>query len=477
MRLAHIKQLWLKLRPSTRAVPKTIATDAAAPEKEPLNHVGPIGESMDINGIRLVFGVRWSPITQDARLGSQLRQARKKGYAYYIRTHLGDAVGLIGSLQGKFSGRPHAASLILSEHFSTSGSELYLFEHEQQWSLVGLYDNSPMPGFDTMGTREEIEALAQEFAEINAGQPTRLFGNVKGFSDMSMLLPTQLVERVDRRTSLSFIPNYVLRWTTAAFCVLLVGGFFGINQYLNQMWSEEQAAALMQAANPNTGYEKAIDAALTGAGRVGNYSLNTWRSTLHTLPTQSGGWQLKSLECKAEQCKALWTRHAGNFFDFDNAFPYASNVRPDMVPREDGQAELQTIHPAADVSATVTTQGMPPHQLVRAQLPKIRDAYLQWASFLQDVKLMPRQVSTFSSAKLFGSDGSMDQITRPVVRASWSLESDLWTLRDLFLPNYVVAEKLEIFPIQKTASKTANNVITAQEYRYKITGSFYAQGR
>jgi hypothetical protein len=477
MLIARVKQLLRKLRPVRPTVPKTGQSDAAVSEKEPLDHLQPVGESMDINGIRLVFGVRWSPITQDAHLGTQLRNARKKGFTYYILTPQGDAVGLIGSLKGKFRVRPHAASLILSEHFSTSGSELYLFEHEHQWSLVGLSDNSPMPGFDTMGTREQIEVLAQEFAEMNAGQAVRYFGNVKGYSEMSMLLPTQLIERVDRRTRLRFVPNYVLRWTTAALCFLLAGGFVGVNQYLNQMWSQEQAAALMKVSNPNTAYEKSIDAALSGAGRSGNYSLNPWRSTLQTIPTQAGGWQLKSFECKADKCLAIWSRHGGNYLDFENAFLNISSVLPDLVPRDSGQDELQTTHPAAEVGPLAIGQVEQPRQLVRSQLPKIRDAYLQWASFLQDVKLMPRQASTFSSAKLFGSVGSIDQITRPVVRSTWTLESDLWTLRDLFLPNYVVAEKLEIFTVNKNLAMSANGQVPARDYRYKITGSFYAQGR
>ena len=71
----------------------------------------------------------------------------------------------------------------------------------------------------------------------------------------------------------------------------------------------------------------------------------------------------------------------------------------------------------------------------------------------------------------------MDQITRPVVRASWTLESDLWTLRDLFLPNYVVAEKLEIVPANAHTVVKPNGQVMVRDYRYKITGSFYAQGR
>lgn len=468
--------LWRKLRPRTSAETATQKNDAEIMEVQAPDDSRPVGESMDINGVRLVFGVRWSPITQDARLGSQLRLARKKGYTFYILTPKSDAIGLIGSFPKAVNVRPHAASLILSEHFSTSGAELFLFEHEEQWSLVGLSDNSPMPGFDTMGTKDEIEALAQEFAAMNAGQTIRYFGNVNWFSDISLLQPAQLIERLDRRTRLQYLPNHVLRWVAAAFCLLLLAAVVGAQQYLNLKWRKEQAASQLQAENHNLAYEMGIDAALSGAGRAGNYSLFPWRSTLQAMPTQAGGWQLKSLECKADQCRALWSRHAGNYFDFDNAFPYAGSARPDLVPKEDGQSELQTVHATVEVPAAASGQVEPPRLLLRTQLPKIRDAYLQWASFLQDVKLMPHQTSTFTAANLFGSKASIDQITHPVVRASWTLESDLWTLRDLFLPNYVVAEKLEIVPANAHTVVNASGQVMARDYRYKISGSFYAQG-
>ena len=477
MAISKLKQVWRKLRSRPSIEPKTIQDGLALLRDDVSDELDPVGVSMDIDGVRLVFGVRWSPISQDASLRNQLRHARKQGYAFYILTPQSDAVGLIGAFSTKSSARPHAASLILSEHFSTVGAELYLFEHEAQWSLVGLSDNSPMPGFDTMGTREEIEALAQEFAEMNAGQPIRYFGNVNWFSEISLLLPSQLVEWVDRRTKLNFIPNHVLRWSLLASGVLLLGGLAGANQYLNKKWNQEQAAALVNADNPNTAYEKGIAAALLGAGRAGNYNLSPWRVAVKMLPTQAGGWQLKSMECKADQCLAFWSRHGGNFLDFDNAFPYANSLRPDMVPKDDGQTELQTTHPAAGLPPAGEGQSEPARQLVRTQLPKVRDAYLQWASFLLDVKLMPNQASTFSAAKLFGSDVAIEKITRPVVRASWSLESDLWTLRDLFLPDYVVAEKLEIFPTSGNAGGAAKGQGVARDYRYKITGSFYAQGR
>jgi hypothetical protein len=55
------------------------------------------------------------------------------------------------------------------------------------------------------------------------------------------------------------------------------------------------------------------------------------------------------------------------------------------------------------------------------------------------------------------------------------LESDLWTLKDLQLPHYVVAESLTV----TRAGAGTPGVLVAPNlsYRYKIEGSFYAQSR
>jgi hypothetical protein len=88
---------------------------------------------------------------------------------------------------------------------------------------------------------------------------------------------------------------------------------------------------------------------------------------------------------------------------------------------------------------------------------------------------------------LFGGTGPLEEIKKPVLKGSWQLESDLWTLKDLRLPPYVVAESLAVSRAGGGASRGATGGSSAASlgslvsnnlgYRYKIEGSFYAKAR
>jgi hypothetical protein len=115
----------------------------------------------------------------------------------------------------------------------------------------------------------------------------------------------------------------------------------------------------------------------------------------------------------------------------------------------------------------------------------VRDAYLQWGSFILDSQLLPNQTASLRPAALFGGNGPVEEIKKPVLKGSWQLESDLWTLKDLRLPAYVVAESLAVSrggsaargAGGSSAGSPSSLVSNNLGYRYKIEGSFYASAR
>jgi hypothetical protein len=197
---------------------------------------------------------------------------------------------------------------------------------------------------------------------------------------------------------------------------------------------------------------------------------------------------LRALLCKGDKCTATWVRASGNFAEFDGNFPYASKLRPALVPAEKNEQLLETEHPVTRLPALVPAPPAPrePQGLQRANLPLVRDAYLQWGSFILDSQLLPNQAASLRPATLFGGVGPVDEIKKPVLKGSWQLESDLWTLKDLRLPPYVVAESLAVSRGGGSAARGAGGssagspgslVSNNLGYRYKIEGSFYASAR
>jgi hypothetical protein len=459
-----------------------------APGQTPTEKVQPPSKAWFVDDARLVFGMRWSPISKDASLGTQLKQARRTGYAYHVVSQQGSTLGLIGPLSNHSAGAVHSVAMVLAEHFSTSGAELFVFEHEGQFALVGLADNNPTPGFDAQGSRETIEALADEFMGMNTGQSIRLVGNVDWLPDMADLQPTELAERANKRSRLRIIQSQNLKIALAILTLLVVSGL-GVGYYLLEIvWRQSQVVETTKK-NTNLLYEESISAALTGVGSSGSGSLLAWRDTLKTVPLEVAGWELRALLCKADKCTATWVRASGNFAEFDGNFPYASKQRPALVPAEKNEQLLETEHPVTLLPALVPAPPAPrePQGLQRANLPLVRDAYLQWGSFILDAQLLPNQAASLRAATLFGGTGPLEEIKKPVLKGSWQLESDLWTLKDLRLPPYVVAESLAVSRAGGGTSRGATGGSSAASlgslvsnnlgYRYKIEGSFYASAR
>lgn len=501
-RMAFLTELLGRLRPRqlSRKVPATApdtspqagqALDASAtPRGTPANGASARPEVWSVDEARLVFGMRWSPISKEASLRSQLRQARRTRYALHVVSQQGSALGLIGSLSRQKIGAVHSAALVLAEHFSTSGPELFVFEQEGQFALVGLADNNPTPGFDTVGRRDEIEALAEEFMAMNSGQAIRLVGNVDWLPDMADLQPSQLAERTGKRSRLRDIPNPNLTIFLTLLTLLVVAGL-GIAYYrLEIVWREQQAAQSAQK-DTNVLYEETLTAAMKSVGAGGNASLLLWRDTLKTVPMEVAGWELQSLVCKANKCTAAWKRVSGNFAEFDGNFPYASTQRPKLTPAENNEQSLETEHPVPLQAASAASEpATPANSLQRTTLPNLREAYLQWGSFILDAQLLPQQVASLRPATLFGGEGPLAEIKRPVLKGNWQIESDLWTLKDLRLPPYVVAESLTVSRAAGSGSGSGTSsglpggssnlgalVRKNLGYRYKIEGSFYADGR
>jgi hypothetical protein len=70
-----------------------------------------------------------------------------------------------------------------------------------------------------------------------------------------------------------------------------------------------------------------------------------------------------------------------------------------------------------------------------------------------------------SNTTLFGGQGNPAELMRPIVKGTWSIEHDIWSLPELPMPDYVVPENLKVARSD------------ARDFRYKIEGSYYAKAK
>lgn len=442
--------------------PKPSKPDVEPPTLKPLSHKR-LGKVLIEHDIALVFGVHWTPLTSDVRLGKLLETARQDGYVNYVSHSYQDTVGFIGALPQGLK-KAYSAAIILSLNFSEGGTELFVFQQGDLFGLVGLIEYSPMPGFDAIGPEKQIKALAEEFRLLNASQLLRFYGNVPWFSEHEPLELVKLAQKATAsKSAVRLIPNVKRLMALIALSVLVLGGLYAGYAYYQDILLEQEAS--MQAAlnDPNRLYETAIALALKTTGAPGIARVTQWRAFFDKLPLTVKGWAAKTVTCKAHQCEVQWVRVSGDLNDFEAALPDALHAKT-VFKLDKGlvNSELQTTH---DLAKFPKAEGID-SSIKRDELNSIIQAHNDWGSVLQNLSLLPKSTVVMTPAVLFGNaTAGLEILNKPVVKGSWSLEHDLWSLPDLDIPNFVVPETLTVYIDLKT------------NIRYKLEGAYYAKGK
>jgi hypothetical protein len=123
-----------------------------------------------------------------------------------------------------------------------------------------------------------------------------------------------------------------------------------------------------------------------------------------------------------------------------------------------GNSTATTTHRLAEASRASTMD--------RNALPVAKDVLSLFSSQLQDLTLLDNATITLDKPVLFpaSAQGSAETLQRPVVRGTWGLQLELWSIHSLKLLPYVVPETLDIqFPADKQDQAV-----------YSLKGSFYA---
>lgn len=422
-----------------------------------------VSQVLTENGVPLVFGVHWTPVTSDVRLGKLLETARQDGYVNYVSHSYQDTVGFIGALPLGIK-KAYSAAIILSLQFSEGGTELFVFQQGELFGLVGLIEYSPMPGFDAMGTENQIKALAEEFRLLNASQLLRFYGNVPWFPEHEPLELIKIAQKaVVSKSAVQLIPNVKRLMGLIAAAVLLMGGLYAGYSYYQDILQEQEASIQAALSDPNRLYESAIISAIKSAGPPGQARLLQWHAFFDKLPLTVNGWVAKTVICTGMTCEVLWLRVSGNLADFESALPEdlqgktAFKLDKGLVT-----SELQTTH---DLTKFPKEEGID-KTIDRAELTSVLNAQNQWGSTLQNFSLLPRSSVKLTAPALFGnSTATLEALNKPVVKGTWGIEHEMWSMPDLEIPSFVVPETLTL------------QIDLKAGLIYKLEGAYYAKGK
>jgi hypothetical protein len=321
-----------------------------------------------------------------------------------------------------------------------------------------------MPGFDAMGTEQEIKALAEEFRLLNASQLLRFYGNVPWFPEHEPLELAKVSQKAaTTKSAVQLIPNVKRLMALVAISVLVLGGIYAGYSYYQDILLEQEAS--MQAAlnDPNRLYEAAIAMAIKTTGTPGVARMHQWRAFFDKLPLAVDGWVVKTVTCTGQKCEVQWVRVSGTLNDFEAAIPEALKATSSFK-LEKGliNSELQTTHDLANFPKVEGIEKV----INRDELTSVINAQNQWGSTLQNFSLLPKSIVAMTPTTLFGvATAGLETLNKPIVKGTWAIEHDLWSLPDLEIPNFVVPETLTVQIDLKT------------NIRYKLEGAYYAKGK
>ena len=412
-----------------------------------------------LQGCVFLFGIEWefSPFTGSKN--SELQRQRKAGNTYYVISAYEDSIGYMSQLPD-VKGSKYAAAIHLADRHSQGGIEIFCFSiKEDLYSFIALNDSRPVPGHDYIGSKNNVIQLAEDFANLQEQQAIRYIGNSGLFDMEEPLSIDKAFSKPDSQARVKTILNQSLIVSVVMVAILIYAAYYAIDYYLTQEQLEEEAAKQALLNNPNTLYEKQIVSALQAAGVAGQVQISAWLKSIGKLPLKVAGWRLTQVKCNPQECVAFWQREYGNFTELFSSIPVAfTNTTENMDPAKPGVSSATTTH----VLAPLLNKKI----LSRETLPTSNQVLRIFSSQLQDISLIENISLSMDKPKLFpdAAQGSLESLTHPVLRGTWSITHDLWSLDSLNLYPFVVPETLELqFP-----ENSQGNIV------YALKGSYYA---
>jgi hypothetical protein len=412
--------------------------------------------------VHLVFGVQWVPMAAETARILQLQHAAQEGYRHYAINTIQESTGLVGELENNPK-NPYSAALVLSQNFAQGGTELFIFQKDELFGLVGLIDYSPTPGFDAIGSWDVIHPLAHEFSTLNSSQLIHYYGNVDWFENIESIELAHLSRNLNNSSKLRRIPN--LKRIGALFVagIMSVGVAYASYDYYEDLLREQEQRIQAAMSEPNKLYEESLVEAMKQTGPPGSARLELWRNFLSKLPIAVNGWSVRTINCNPKTCNVNWVRRSGNYNDFDVGLPEETHVSKNTKVANDlVTANINTSH---DLSKFAQPEGI---QLTidKSTLMVELEVKNQWASRLQDISLIPGTFIHFGDMTLYGTSLTpVNMLRKPITRGTWRIKHAIWSLHDLTMPNYVVPEQL-------TISFDFNAGM-----QYELEGSVYAKGK
>jgi len=308
-------------------------------------------EVIEVNGKRLVSGLWWKPLRNSRTYRTEAKQIGKAENMEMVTIRHGRSVIQAGFAPRRRQRLKGMYSLAAALAGQLGDNWIGAFEvGVNRYALVALYKGAVVPGFDVIGTRDEIEPRLREVYSLltsNAQDDFRGSGRVIapkefGFSDESLQLQDLLTAKTIK--SEYRLRPLTLGMTTREIVAIGVGvvalGAAGVGAkiYFDQKREAESREAERAAAVAQVNQASAA-AAAAKAGLVRPWTtlpatpvlLDACAAHLHSTALSFAGWQFTNARCAPGKAVASYARLGSSpVADFVEAATKATGSPPGL---------------------------------------------------------------------------------------------------------------------------------------------------
>jgi Pilin accessory protein (PilO) len=402
-----------------------------------------------------VFGLDWRIAPSNTELKRNLKKAKKDGFSHYTLTQYGDLVGYYSGYNKK---KTYSAALVVSENLAKEGLTVVVLKLEDDlFGVVILEDSKPVPGYDFVGTKSEIDLLVGEFLKIQETHHIVKIGNSGYFPD-ELQVELDFAFHLDgRRAALKKLPNPQRVVAIISVITVVASPVYFTLDYLQKEKQQVELLRKQIANRPNTVYERKWVSAKHEIGIMGQVSVDNWLQTIQSIPVKNMGWILKVIECTQNECKASWKREYGNFDDFKK------NILKGVIDKKTEEIQSGDDPAVSSIYTYFKLPNLKEIELDRQTLPDLKTGLISFSSYLQDLSLLDGAKSSLTKPEMYPVSLDARQIHLPVFRGKWSYRGLIYSLNEIKIPAYAVANSLVV--------KATDN----GDFLYEVSGYYYVR--
>lgn len=378
-------------------------------------------------GGQVAFGLEWSTLPgiskQRAEVKDLVKQYAAKRVALYDCPTGGSIVGLLKTKK-RVKGRAFAAAALFSKYV---GDETAMYCHDLGngfYGFVGSVGGMPLPGFDVVGTPDQVYNVASRFKDLHRGNSIPLYGDVGIVGqDPTPVSPEDMVGRNKRQ-----LKGALLRATKIPAEYFLIGLVLAVcavaGPKMYAKWQADRAAErarleqeTQQKLDPNAWYANTVAPILATAGFSAAKVTEHLLKHVDVLPLYHAGWKLESAKCNFKSCLVALSMEPGSSLGEikGNPFPGIQNVTFDVKART-LSGSLEVSAPSKDLEG-----------VKEGDLPKVSEfEFDQDDNNIKNEKVFKAIVrEAYANVVTMPPTIAQAEIRQPIVMGAWRYDGDI----------------------------------------------------